>query len=124
MWSNFYAAGGWGMFPTSALGFLMIAACVLYALRPDPRAARVALTLGAVTFASGLLGTFVGMCQSMHYIPKVEASKQVEILALGCEESLHVTVLALILVVLGGLVAGVGALRSPSAPTSPSNAAA
>ncbi|HSQ63289.1 MAG TPA: hypothetical protein VLM85_08735 [Polyangiaceae bacterium] len=116
MWSNFYAAGGWGMYPTSLFGFFLIAAAVLYALRPGPRSARVALTLGGVTFASGLLGTFVGFCNSMHYIPQVAAQKQVEILALGCEESLHVTVLALILVVLAGLVAGVGAARSSNAP--------
>jgi hypothetical protein len=116
MWSNFYEAGGWGMYPTSLLGFFLMAAAVLYALRPGPRSARVAIVMGAITFASGLLGTFVGMCNSMHYIPKVEAAKQVEILALGCEESLHVTVLSLILVVLAGLVATIGAARSSNAP--------
>ncbi len=112
MWSNFFAAGGWGMYPTSLIGFFLIAASVLYALRPGPRAGRATLTLAATTFASGLLGTFVGMGQSMHYIPQVEAKKQVEILALGCEESLHVVVLGLMLVTLAGLIASVGTLRS------------
>jgi hypothetical protein len=115
MWSNFYAAGGWGMYPTSIFGFFLVAAAVLYALRPGPKAARVTVVLGLLTFASGLLGTFVGFGQSMHYIPQVAAEKQVEVLALGCEESLHVTVLALILVVIGGLIAGVGAARRSSA---------
>lgn len=115
MWSNFFAAGGWGMFPTSMFGFFLIAASVLYAIRPGPRAARVTLTLAAVTFTSGLLGTFVGMGQSMHYIPRVEAGKQVAILALGCEESLHVIVLGLILVTLAGVIAAVGTVRSSNA---------
>ena len=100
------------MFPTSAFGFFLIAASLLYAFRPSARAARVTLTLAAVTFTSGLLGTFVGMGQSMHYIPRVEVSKQVAILALGCEESLHVTVLGLMLVTLAGVIASVGAIRS------------
>lgn len=112
MWSNFFAAGGWGMYPTSLFGFFLIAAAVLYALRPAPRSGRLTMTLAATTFASGLLGTFVGMGQSMHYIPRVEIGKQVEILALGCEESLHVVVLSLMLVVLAGLIASAGVLRT------------
>jgi hypothetical protein len=111
MWSNFFAAGGWGMYPTSVLGFFLVAACVLHALRPQPKTGRLALTLGLVTFASGLLGTFVGVCNSAHYIPQVAKGAQLEILALGCEESLHVVVLSLLMVVLGGLVASVGTLR-------------
>lgn len=111
MWSNFFVAGGYAMYPTVIFGFLLIAACVLHMLRPDPKRARLAITLGIVTFATGLLGTFVGMCTSAHYIPQVAKAEQFEILALGCEESLHNVVLALTLIVLGGLLASVGALR-------------
>jgi hypothetical protein len=111
MWSNFYAAGGWGMYPVSVFGFLMIAASVLYAIRPQPRTARLVLTLGLVTFAAGLLGAFTGVCNSFHYIPQVEHGKQLEIMALGCEESLHDVVLALMICVLGGLVTAAGTVR-------------
>ena len=114
MWSNFYAAGGWGMYPTTVFGFLLLAASVLHAIRPQPKTARLALTLGIVTFAAGLLGAFVGICNSMHYIPQVDHGSQLEILALGCEESLHDVVLSLMLVVLAGLIAGVGTLRGPN----------
>jgi Na+/proline symporter len=119
MWSNFYAAGGWGMHPVSVFGFLLIAASVLHALRPQQKTARLALTLGMLTFAAGLLGTFTGICNSAFYIQHVAKVDQVEILALGVEESLHDVVLALILVVIGGLVASVGTLRSSNgaAPT-------
>lgn len=112
MWKDFFVAGGFGMYPVSIFGFLLVAACVLYAIRPDRRAARLALTLGLLTFASGLLGMFTGMCNSALYIPQVAKPEQLEILALGFQESMHNVVLSLILVNVAGLVAAVGAWRS------------
>ena len=111
MWSNFYAAGGFGMYPTSLFGFLLIAASVLYAWSPAKKTGRLALVLGAVTFSAGLLGTILGMCRSAYYIPQVPFERQVFTLALGCEESLHNLVLALMLVIVGSLVATAGVLR-------------
>lgn len=115
MWKNFFAAGGFGMFPVSLFGFLLVASAILYAVRPERRTARVALVLGLLTFAAGLLGAFVGICNSAHFIPDVPHGNQLEILALGVEESLHDVVLALILVLVGGLVACVGAARKTDA---------
>lgn len=112
MWSNFYAAGGWGMHPVSIFGFLLIVASVLYALRPQRIGARLVLTMGIVTFAAGVLGAVTGICNSLHYLPQVEPAKQLGIVALGVEESLHDVVLALMLVVLGGLVSTIGTLRA------------
>jgi hypothetical protein len=112
MWQDFYGAGGWGMHPVAIFGFFLLASTVLYALRPDPRRARLSLTLGFVTFAAGLLGTASGISTSFHYLPRVEAAKQLEIGALGVAESLHDIVFALMLVVLGGLIAALGSLRT------------
>jgi hypothetical protein len=112
MWSNFFAAGGSGMYVTSLLGFLLMAASVRYALQPEERMARLAVLLGGVTLASGLLNAVIGVCSSMHFLPQVEQKSQLEVLALGCEESLHGVVLALLLLVLAGLLAAVGSLRS------------
>ena len=118
MWSNFYAAGGFGMYPTSLFGFLLIAASVLYAWRPAKKAGRLALVLGAVTFSAGLLGTSVGVCNSARYISQVPPADQLQMLALGCEESLHNLVLGLMLVVLAGLIAAVGVLRGSTSARS------
>lgn len=122
MWSNFYAAGGWGMYPTSVFGFFLLAASVLYVVRPQPKVARLALTLGMLTFAAGLLGAATGICNTGLYLHQVEPVQQVEIFALGIEESLHNVVLSLILVILAGLIAGVGTLRSPNGHGAPSAA--
>jgi len=105
------------MYPTLVFGLLLVAACASYAMRPDPRHARLAVTLGIVTLAAGLLGAFSGMATSAHFIPQVPKGEQVEVLALGFAESLHDVVLALMIVVLGGLVASVGALRGLKAPS-------
>lgn len=117
--SDYFIAGGIGMYPTALFGLLLLAACVLHVLGPEPRRARLALTLGVVTFASGLLGTFVGMCTSARFIPQVPKADQLQILALGCEESLHNVVLALLLVVVAGLLASVGALRQTNGAAAP-----
>lgn len=111
MWSNFFAAGGWGMYPVSIFGFLLVAASVLYAIRPQSQTLRLVAIMGLVTFAAGLLGTFTGVCTTFHFIQEVEHAKQFEIAALGCEESLHNLVLALIICVLGGLVTAAGTIR-------------
>lgn len=99
------------MYPTSFFGFLLIAASVLYALRPEQKMARLVLTLGAVTLTAGLLGTSVGIGNTFHYIPQVAKADQLEILALGCAESLNNAILGLMLVILGGLISSVGTLR-------------
>jgi hypothetical protein len=122
MWTNFYAAGGWGMYPVSLMGFFLIVSSVLFALRPGPRGGKLVLVFGVVTFASGLLGATVGICNSAHFIPQVDPSKQLEILALGFEESLHDVVLALMLVVVAGLISAVGTLRGSAAPSATAGA--
>jgi hypothetical protein len=114
MWTNFFAAGGFGMYPVSIFGFLLIGVCVLYALRPQQKTARMAVAMGICTFGAGLLGTATGVCTTMHYVPQVAQDKQVEIMGLGIEESLHNMVLALILIILGTLIAAGGTLRAPT----------
>ena len=112
MWSTFFHDGGWGMYPTTGFGFLLIASAVLLALRPERRWMPLVTSLGVVTFASGLLGTSVGIVKSFHYLPEVARAEQLEIATLGCAESLNNLVLALIIVVLAGLIASVAALRA------------
>src|SRR5262249_10361892 len=124
MWKNFYAAGGWGMYPTSLFGFLLIGACALYALRLERRFARLAAALAGLTLAPGLLGATVGICNSAHYITLVPKTEQLQILALGFEESLHDLVLALMLAIVGGLVAVLGIVRSGAGAPSVTRTAA
>jgi hypothetical protein len=111
MWSNFFQAGGWGMYPTMLFGFLFLAVTALHALRRDARHLRVAIPLGVITFASGLLGTAVGICNSALYLEQVPREDHVLMFALGCQESLHNLILSLIIIVFGGLISAGSALR-------------
>jgi hypothetical protein len=112
MWSNFYQSGGYGMHLVSAFGFLLVAAAALYLLRPTSANVRLVAALGALTLAAGLLGTAVGICVSGRYLQQVEPARQLEIYALGIQESLHNLVLALILILIAGLVATAGMVRT------------
>lgn len=117
MWSNFFAAGGWGMYPTMLFGFLLLATTVLDALRPEPRFQRLTGALGVATFASSLLGTAVGICNSALYLDKVPPADQLKTFALGCQESLHNLVLGLIIIVLAALITAGSSVRRGGSPS-------
>jgi len=111
MWTNFFEAGGWGMYPTSLFGFLLVAAGVVLVLRPQRRFARMVVALGVATAGSGVLSTAVGIVNSFYYLEQVPVERQLAIGALGCAESLHNLVLAMMLVVITALLAAAAALR-------------
>ncbi len=113
MWATFFRDGGWGMYPTTVFGFLLVAAGVLCLLRPERRFVPLVLCLGALTLSAGMLGTSVGVVTTFHYLPRVaEVDQRFTIAALGCAESLNNLVLALILVTLTGLLGALAALRA------------
>ena len=123
MWNTFFRDGGWGMYPTSLFGFLLVAAGVLCVIRPERRFVPLLLSLGAMTTGSGLLGCAVGLVTTFHYLPRVpEVDQRFTIAALGCAESLNNVVLALILVVLASLLSAVAALRAALAAPRPAAA--
>jgi hypothetical protein len=115
MWKNFFEAGGWGMYPTLVFGFLLVATAVLYALRGEQRFKQLVKVLAAMTFTSGLLGTCVGVCNSVHFLKTVPREDQLLVLSMGCEESLHNLVLALLIMNLAGLILLAGAWRNKQA---------
>lgn len=113
MWTNFFHDGGWGMYPTALFSFFLLAAAILHAVRPDKGLSTLVACLGATTMSAGLLGTTVGVVTSLTALPS--APPQMDRLtlgALGCAESLHNLVLALMVVTLCGLIASIGSFRA------------
>jgi hypothetical protein len=100
------------MYPVALFGFLLVAASVRFAVRPRPDHQRLAMLLGVSTFLTGVLGTAIGVCLSAHSIQKVPPARQLEVFALGLDESLHNLIMALFLVIAASLVAAVGAFRA------------
>jgi hypothetical protein len=118
VWSTFFKEGGWGMFPTTIFGSLLLLAALLYALKPERRFVPLVLTFGAITMFSGLLGFSVGAITTFHAVAMevTGLEKQHAITLLGLAESANNIVLALIGLVMASLVASVGAVRIARRP--------
>ena len=118
MFSDFFRDGGWGMYPTSLFGFMLVAAGFLYLFRPESRYAPIVFCTGFLTIGAGILGTATGLITTCRYLAHVQPIDQLQIAAQGCAESLNNLVLAFILAIiaalptLGGLVR---AVRRPQA---------
>ncbi len=109
--AEFFRDGGWGMYPTTLFGVLLLAAGVAYAALPERRFVPLLVSLGVVVFGSGCLGCVTGFVSTFRYIQQVPEAKQSMTTLLGVSESLNNLVLAFIFIVLSTLIASVGALR-------------
>jgi hypothetical protein len=111
MWDSFFRDGGWGMYPTSIFGVIFLAASLLYAWKPEKRFVPLLLSLGVVTFASGLLGLAVGTITTFRYVAGTPPPEQHTLTLIGLAESSNNIVLALVVIVISGLLASVGGVR-------------
>jgi len=114
--SDAFHQGGFGMYPTTLFGLLLLAATIRYALTPSPRFVPLLISLGILTMASGGLGFVAGLIKSVSAIGGVGAEQR-WIWLLGLGESLNNVALALVLVTLGALAASIGALRLGRVPS-------
>ncbi len=111
MMTNFFRDGGWGMYPTTIFGVLLVAASLAYAIFPQRRFVPLVVSMGVVTFGSGCLGCVTGFVNTFRYVGEVAADKQHAITLLGIAESLNNVVLAFMFLVFTSLIVSVGALR-------------
>ncbi len=114
---EFFKAGGPAMFVTLAFGFLLVGAAVLFAVRKDRGLLPLVGSLGLGTLFSGALGCTTGLIATFRFLEQVPADEQLQVAALGAQESLHNLVLALLLLTLAAIVASVGSFRSLPAPS-------
>lgn len=108
---QFFAEGGFGMFPTLLFGFGLVASAVLTLLRPE-RAWPLTATLGMATLCSGALGATMGLINTMKYVAKAPADDRLVAGAVGIAESLNNVVLALVIVIPSVLVTAAAAARA------------
>jgi len=110
--SEFISAGGFGMFPTLLFGFLLVVSSIVFLFRPEPRYLAAIVGLGVTTGAAGLLGFCTGVMNTLRYAVTIPAEEQLKVVMMGCKESLHGVVLGLVLLVVAGLFASIGAVRA------------
>lgn len=113
---RFFSDGGFGMFPVLLFGFLCVASGVLFLLRPQRRYVGLVVSLGITTAISALLGFCAGLIGTFRYVQGVPESEQFKVAAAGASDSLHVVMLALILMVIAAIVSSIGTFRATRAP--------
>jgi hypothetical protein len=109
--SDFFVAGGWGMYPTLLAGLGLLVASVLYARNPDRRYVPLMLSLGVFTLIAGGLGFVTGLMVCLRNYSGEAAGQDPILIAYGLQESLHNIALALLLSMIAALFASVGAWR-------------
>jgi hypothetical protein len=108
-----YHLGGWGMYPTTLMGILLLIGAVYYARKPEKRYLPVVVSLSVLTFLSGTLGFVTGVIKSIQSATNgtFEGNPQ-DITLEGVGESLNNVGLALVLLVLATILVTVGTLKA------------
>lgn len=109
--SDFFIAGGFGMYPTLLAGLCLLGTCLQYARRPEQRFVPLMVALGLCTLIAGGLGFVTGVGSSITAYTGPFEGKGPIVLLLGFHESLNNVVLALLLSMVSALFASVGAWR-------------
>jgi hypothetical protein len=114
--SDFFVAGGWGMYPTLLAGLALLATSIIYSRRPERRYVPLMLSLGLFTLVAGGLGFITGLMACLSGYGGPAAGHEPTLLTYGIQEALHNVVLALLLSMLAALFASVGAWRLSRQP--------
>jgi hypothetical protein len=111
LWGNFWTQGGFGMYPTAFWGFLLLLYAGLYFLRPQERFLRGVAILATMTLVTGAFGTAIGFMTAFRYAATVAPELAARSACYGAAMSIHVVVLALLLVIVSGIITGAGSWR-------------
>ena len=108
---NAYHLGGWGMYPTTIFGFVLLAFAFQYARNPERRRLLVLRHLNVLVAMSGLLGFVTGTIKTF---TNIEADKTYYAI-IGVGESLVNVGLALCMLILARIITAFGAARDGDA---------
>lgn len=113
---DFFAEGGWGMYPVLIFGLITVGGAVWFALRPEPR--RLAFT-GAMwlTLSSAIIhATWTDVAAVLSYLEDPKRAPDGEVvrtLFTGLKESTRPGALGGTFLTLALLIVAIGALRAP-----------
>jgi hypothetical protein len=110
-----FRLGGWGMYPTLFVGFILLFAAGRFALHPARGRLAPIVGLGVLTSFVSILGFVTGLIKTMTAAGELELFKQGNLIVVGIGESMHNIGLGLVLLVLATTGVVIGLARRPSA---------
>lgn len=107
-----FRLGGWGMYPTTLAGVVLVIAAALYAARPDIRRLHVVKCMSVVTMLVSCLGFVTGVIKSFTSVGDSAAPDLGTIAVVGVGESLTNIGLGLVMLVMAWIAVSIGASRT------------
>jgi hypothetical protein len=105
--------GGWGMYPTTIIGLVLVAVAIQYARDPQARYRRIVRTLAVLTSFSSLLGFTTGVLKTFLSVgPDHTPPDCFHLVVTGVGESLHNIALGLCMLVCAWIAVAIGTARS------------
>ena len=105
-----FRLGGWGMYPTTIIGLVLLAAAIGYLRRPSSRGMRVISNLRLLTLLSSALGFTAGVINTLTHLPERFDEAGTHALV-GVGESLVNIGAGLFILVLATIITTLGAYR-------------
>ena len=112
--TELFHLGGWGMYPTTIAGLVLVFVSLQFARNPDARRLQVARSLGVLTLLVGVLGFVMGVIRSFTAVPPGDDAGTVALMGTG--ESLANLGLALVALVIGRIATTIGLARGTATP--------
>jgi hypothetical protein len=110
--SQLFKLGGWGMYPTTFVGILLVACAVQYARDPRAQRTQIVRYMSLLTMLVASLGFISGVVKSLTNLPAGSEYVAGQFAAIGIGESLVNLGLGLFMLVVAWGAMSVGAQRA------------
>ncbi len=112
-----YRLGGWGMYPTTLVGFVLVFMAIQYARDPDRRRLGLVKSLSLLTMLTASLGFISGVIRTFTTAGDVSTADLGNVVVVGVGESLTNVGLGVGFLVITWILASIGAARATPGPT-------
>ena len=114
---EFFAEGGWGMYPVLIFGLTTVGGAIWFALKPEPRRLAFTAAMWLTLLSAVFHATWTDVAAVMAYLSEISQKQPdapvMTILFQGLKESTRPGTMGGTFLTLGLLIVGIGSLRAP-----------